>query len=781
MFTVTVFPSNFVMGKKAKNKTKSPSTGATTESKPDVKRTKKNKQKKSNPKTADGKSEDSERELRAAIRELGGDEEEDAALVRGIDGGDEDPQREEEKEFTVEARKELEAFIKGMGLDKKFRSSQVVEDRNGDEDNKGNSDDNAENVQEKEASANTEDREPLSVEDSGDGSQEKAEKSKTNFLKDIVKSQPSRLGCLVKTSRTEKWHTLVPEGDRKDDEVEGVKTSEYWVSKLEKYAEQLMNLETENHKRKSNRERRNHNDDETDPAYLETVLRSGALGDKISAHAVLLQTSPVQNLASLEALVGFVSLKSRRPCMMALDALRESFVSSGGGLLPEHRRLSHFRDQPFHQLQELSAGNKDTRDKCLTLWMFEHKLKGWYAKFLQQLDDVAKDQMTETKIKAMKIFLDLLMSNPEQEQGLLERLVNKLGDPVRSIASKAMYQLKILLEEHSAMKGVVMAEVERLLYRPNVSGKSQYYGICFLSQMLLGSTQNTLADRLIKIYLGFFKMCVKKGEIDSKLMSALLTGVNRAYPYCNKVNTASLEGDLKVMFRVVHLSGFNVAVQALMLIHQIMDKGESATDRFYSALYRKVIDPNLATSTKQALFLNLLFKSMKRDQSVKRTTAFVKRILQMCQFLPPQLTCGCLFLVSEVARARPEIRATLTSAAATAGTSSVRVFSDGAESDDDGEEHYSDAKEEGDSDGSDNEEKSAAAAKASPSWVHVKNQARRKPHKRSVSGLSYDPYQRNPLCGAESCPLFELNILARHFHPSVAMFAENILSGQNIK
>ena len=169
---------------------------------------------------------------------------------------------------------------------------------------------------------------------------------------------------------------------------------------------------------------------------------------------------------------------------------------------------------------------------------------------------------------------------------------------------------------------------------------------------------------------------------------------------------------VKVMFGVVHLSGFNVAVQALMLIHQIMDKGESATDRFYSALYRKVIDPNLATSTKQALFLNLLFKSMKRDQSVKRTTAFVKRILQMCQFLPPQLTCGCLFLVSEVARARPEIRATLTSAAATAGTSSVRVFSDGAESDDDGEEHYSDAKEEGDSDGSDNEEKSAAAAKA---------------------------------------------------------------------
>lgn len=40
-----------------------------------------------------------------------------------------------------------------------------------------------------------------------------------------------------------------------------------------------------------------------------------------------------------------------------------------------------------------------------------------------------------------------------------------------------------------------------------------------------------MANKLIKIYFGFFKACVKKGDIDSKLMTALLTGVNRAYPY----------------------------------------------------------------------------------------------------------------------------------------------------------------------------------------------------------------------------------------------------------
>ncbi len=83
----------------------------------------------------------------------------------------------------------------------------------------------------------------------------------------------------------------------------------------------------------------------------------------------------------------------------------------------------------------------------------------------------------------MSVYLETLMSNPEREAELLERLVNKLGDPSRSVAAKAMYQLRLLLGEHPAMKGVVLREVERLLYRSNVGKKAQYFGICFLSQV----------------------------------------------------------------------------------------------------------------------------------------------------------------------------------------------------------------------------------------------------------------------------------------------------------
>ena len=149
------------------------------------------------------------------------------------------------------------------------------------------------------------------------------------------------------------------------------------------------------------------------------------------------------------------------------------------------------------------------------------------------------------------------------------------------------------------------------------------------SQILLDNEESDIANRLIKIYFGFFKNSVKKGDINTKLMSALLTGVNRAFPYANMARD-KLDDQLQVMFRIVHLgSAFNTSVQALMLIYQIMDCGEQATDRFYTALYRKVADPGLGETNKLAMFLNLLFKAMKKDASVGRVKAFVKRLLQV--------------------------------------------------------------------------------------------------------------------------------------------------------
>lgn len=120
--------------------------------------------------------------------------------------------------------------------------------------------------------------------------------------------------------------------------------------------------------------------------YLFSVLKkSGTLSDKISAYTVLLQENPVQNLAALEALINMVSLKSRRPCMMALDALKPLFIDH---LLVPGRKLRFFSQHP-EVLPVGALQDPGHRRRALVLMAFEHKLKQAYEKFLDRLEEVS--------------------------------------------------------------------------------------------------------------------------------------------------------------------------------------------------------------------------------------------------------------------------------------------------------------------------------------------------------------------------------------------------------
>lgn len=55
--------------------------------------------------------------------------------------------------------------------------------------------------------------------------------------------------------------------------------------------------------------------------------------------------------------------------------------------------------------------------------------------------------------------------------------------------------------------------------------------MCFLNQIILGPADEDLAVKLMTIYFSFFKSSIKTNEVDSKLMSALLVGVVRAFPF----------------------------------------------------------------------------------------------------------------------------------------------------------------------------------------------------------------------------------------------------------
>ena len=85
-------------------------------------------------------------------------------------------------------------------------------------------------------------------------------------------------------------------------------------------------------------------------------------------------------------------------------------------------------------------------------------------------------------------------------------------------------------------------------------------------------------------------------------MSALLTGVNRAYPYA-KLDQEGLDKHKETLFKVVHItSNFNVTLQSFMLLYQVQGESE-AEDRFYSGkthiftiyIYRKLRNRRLSS------------------------------------------------------------------------------------------------------------------------------------------------------------------------------------------
>jgi len=149
-------------------------------------------------------------------------------------------------------------------------------------------------------------------------------------------------------------------------------------------------------------------------------------------------------------------------------------------------------------------------------------------------------------------------------------------------------------------------------------------------------------------------------DSNSKLISAVLTGVNRALPFAKlDADDPRFKKHLDTLFLVTHKSTFNITLQALLLIHQISTTASSSssssigsvTDRFYRTLYASLYDPRLSTSSKQAMYLNLLFKCIKSDGNLERAKAFVRRFIQILASGGgggTEFTAGGLHLLGEV-------------------------------------------------------------------------------------------------------------------------------------
>ncbi|KAF9495517.1 CBF-domain-containing protein [Pleurotus eryngii] len=321
---------------------------------------------------------------------------------------------------------------------------------------------------------------------------------------------------------------------------------------------------------------------------------------------------------------------------------------------------------------------------------------------------------------------------------------------------------------------------------------ARYYAAITLNQVILAGSDKAVAIQLLEVYFEMFKELLgdgslakdddvpvksqdeeaekevrkdKKGRIfsddkkrrgkhtkqvqgaagfmevedsQSKMISAILTGINRALPFAKITSEdVGLQKHIDTLFMVTHKSTFNISLQALVLIQQIASSlstpvdSSSATsssklapsqiyksivDRYYRSLYASLHDPRLPHSSKQAMYLNLFFKSVKADHDLERVKGFIRRFVQVLVSGgsgATEFVAGGLYLLGELLSSVPGLR----------------------------------------------------------SMVNTP----------SKTDEVYDPRKRDPqYAQASASPLWELTPLLNHYHPAISLHARQILSSQPI-
>ncbi|KAG7724006.1 hypothetical protein KL933_005149 [Ogataea haglerorum] len=604
----------------------------------------------------------SEDVLRTAALELGASEED----IKLVDGVDDEASEQEFDDAPVDGKlkKELSKFMKGLDFEEPELAAEEEEEEEGEEKEEG------EEEQEEEKLGTG------SGQESEFEPEKKAEESKPNSKKS------DRLQSLQTVSSDRL--VVPPRNDWFNEKLPDVKGS----ALLPKEIEELY----ENAKRMYNKEQETYieefNKSSSQKRFLSQVLTGGTLNDKISALTLLIQESPLHNHKALETMFAMCEKKSRTAALQCIEALADLFVN---GVIPADRKLKYFNKQPLR---------KDLSPKEMIVFYFEDYLKKKYFQFIGTLEKLLQDSIVHVRTKVVGYVFALLRAKPEQEANLLRIGVNKLGDIDNKVASKTSYHILLLEQQHPAMKEIVVENIFDVLFRKNNDHHAIYYSTITLNQTILTRKEDKLANKLMDAYFKLFEKLLletdsgntaklreadhqkkgrrkrnfkrgKKGgkseknekseqevleERNSKMFAAILTGLNRAFPF-STLSASVFESHLDTLFRITHSSNFNTSVQALMLIHRITQKGEINKDRYYRTLYESLLDDRLVTSSKQNIYLNLLFQSLKEDTNKDRVMAFVKRICQVClNWINIGPVAGMVFLLVELEKEVPEIR-----------------------------------------------------------------------------------------------------------------------------
>ncbi|KAJ1821204.1 RNA-binding ribosome biosynthesis protein mak21, partial [Coemansia sp. RSA 2599] len=592
------------------------------------------------------------------------------------------------------------------------------------------------------------------------------------------------------------WFSI--ELDELEIDEDAPKPSEEEILQKLEYAEQLLEIENEMYSR-SGADKKSLST--SDRSFVSKILSSGTLSDRVSALTLIIQESPVHNLKSLGQLMSMVHKKNRREALMAVGSVKDLMSLN---LLPSNRKLKHFADQPlsaknisrahwilwafedklkrhyFDLIQVMESMAYDsvvhTRQNMLNYFeeLLEHKPEQ-EQNLLRLLVNKLGDKERQLAAKASYLILKLLNAHPNMKfivvKTIQELLLTKSSTKERAqyyttitvnqiiLSSKDWNTANLLVDVYfDLFKKLLMvtkskdaadaAEAEK-----EANSGDEKDG----EQKKQASDKKPKADkdkkgRPQKVLIGQKALKKAKEEadkkreeeeksMDNKLLAAILTGLNRALPY-TKMEDSAMDSHVGVIFQIAHAGNFNTVVQSLVLLYQIVCIRPNIQDRFYRTLYDSLLDHRVDTTSKKAMYLNVLFRALKSDANTARVMAFIKRIMQVCLYNQAEFASGALFLVSQILSLNP------------------RLYSMVSQAEDNEDEVIVDA----DSDA----EAEAAKKKAAASGA-------------AGASSRYDPLKRDPrFANAESSCLWETVMLTHHFHPSITHSVKQIMQREQV-
>ncbi|GBP29176.1 hypothetical protein EVAR_17714_1 [Eumeta japonica] len=400
-----------------------------------------------------------------------------------------------------------------------------------------------------------------------------------------------------------KWYHQLPQ-----EPPENKPLTQQKIEELRNEASSALHSDTVAYETKSNKS------SSSDQQWAKTLLNKGAIGDRVAAATVLIQDNPLYNLTALRNLINNVKPAKKRDGIVIIDALSELLISE---LLIPNTKLRTFEQHALSETNEIASGNKQAKRNILKLWYYEDQLKELYGSILKMT--------SRRELHLSSLLFDVLKTaKPEYLSKKFTWHVSRSNTHGLRLTENVL----TVPHHHTAAFRAYVEALNNFAHDSVETNKEK--AVSAMSYLLMHHPER------------------EKGEIDTRLMSAILTGVKRAYPFANKERLSEAPQHIDAIHKLVHLSKFNIAIHALALLFQISDASKSTSDRYYTALYRKLTNPEIFNTSHSALLFSLIYKSLKKDNDLNRVTSFVKRLLQLCCSMIPAQACGMLFMISQV-------------------------------------------------------------------------------------------------------------------------------------